>query len=374
MAIKKLAPPAPAGYTQRISTFGATPTYAFPKRKTGGILEDPGLLGQNLGAGGLGSPKIANPVIGTYAGQQIYQPPGDLASGTVIGAGQWGNQGWGTQPGRDYSPGPDYTAGLGSAIAANPFPTPTPKPRPGYYSTIFDDPLYQAALQGYTARTQAGRNLLRNQLQNSVIQSGYVPSFNDNPDLQGYADDLDAQTIARAGGNQLSQRAQLEQRQGLDLNDINYRLAARGEGLLGGGTQQVATSNLQNQYTMARNQQMQSLIDSLRGNITDYAGVGQSAGQDLLGAAREAATRLAQQQGPVWDLSTATPEAASAYGIAAPTTLASATGEQGPVRWGGEDFMSRQALTDFLNRFTKWGGISPEQFAATHPAAWGRLT
>jgi hypothetical protein len=36
--------------------------------------------------------------------------------------------------------------------------------------------------------------------------------------------------------------------------------------------------------------------------------------------------------------------------------------------------MSRQALTDFLNRFTKWGGISPEQFAATHPAAWGRLT
>jgi hypothetical protein len=346
-----------------------------PKRQTGGILEDPGLLGQNLGAGGLGKPTIANPVIGTYAGQQIYQPPGNLASGTVIGAGQWGNQGWAAQPGRDYSPGPDYTAGLGEAIAGSPFPAAKPKPPPpGYYSTLFDDPLYQAAIANYTARLQGGRNLLRSQLQNAVIQSGYIPSYADNPDLQGYADDLDQATIDRAQGNQLSQKAQLEKQQGLDLNDINYQLAARGEGLLGGGTQQVATNLLQNRYTLARNQQMQSLIDALRGNITDYGTLGETAGQDLLGAARETATRLAQSQGPTWDLSTAAPEAAAAYGIAAPTTLASAAGEQGPVTWGGQQFMSKQGLTDFLNRFTRWGGITPEMFAATHPAAWGRLT
>jgi hypothetical protein len=346
------------------------PTPKPPKRQTGGILEDPGLLGQNLGVGGLGNPKISNPVIGTYAGQPIYQPPGDLGE-AVIGAGQWGNQGWAQQPGREYSPGPDYTAGLGAAVDQG---WPEKKPPPGYYATLFDDPLYQAAMANYMTRTQTGRNNLRNQLRSAVIGSGYIPNYADNPDLAGYADDLDAETISRAQGNPTSQAALLTKQEDLARNDIPYRLAARGEGLIGGGTQEVASNNLQQQYTMARNQQMSSLLDALRGNVGGYASLLDTAGTDLTNTARDTALRLAQAGGPTWDLSTASPEAASAFGIAAPTTLANAAGEAGPVTWGGQSFNSRQGLTDFLRQFTRFGGITPEMFAATHPSAWGRLT
>jgi len=339
----------------------------LPKPSTGGILQDTGLAGQRLGAGGLAHPQISNPVIGNYAGQQIYAPPGDLGSAT-INAGDWGNQGWATQPGRTYSPGPDYTQGLTDTITQQGWPQQEDKAKPGYYSTIFDDPLYQAALKNYLSRTQTGRNALRNQLQNAVIQSGYIPKFNDNPDLQGYADDLDQETINRAQGNQMSQANMLNNQENIARNDIAYRLAARGEGLIGpgAGTQTVASQNLQNQYAMTRNQQMGSLLDAIRGYITDYAGVGETAGQDLLTAAKDTASRLANAPGPAWDLTTATPESAVEYGIA--------PGAQGAVNWGGQQFMSRQGLSDFLNQFTKWGGITPERWAATHPAAWARLT
>lgn len=319
----------------------------------------------NLGSGSLGgylqdSGVPAGP-LGTYNGQTIYQPPGDLASGTVVGADQWGQQGWPAVNGPAYNtPGTD--------------PTKPTKPPSGYYATLFDDPLYQAAMANYMTRTQTGRNNLRNQLRSAVIGSGYIPNYADNPDLAGYADDLDAETITRAQGNPTSQAALLTKQEDLARNDIPYRLAARGEGLIGGGTQEVASNNLQQQYTMARNQQMSSLLDALRGNIGGYASLLDTAGTDLTNTARDTALRLAQAGGPTWDLSSASPEAASAFGIAAPTTLANAAGEAGPVNWGGQSFTSRQGLTDFLRQFTRFGGITPEMFAATHPSAWGRLT
>jgi len=326
-----------------------TSPYALPGFAAGaGPLQDPGVPGMTIGR------KPVNPVTGTYQGHQLWDLPNAGAPGVEwpeeVPFGKWGEVPGVTPAGTDGT---------------------KPKPPRGYWATLFDDPAWQLAMNQFGERSQGARNLLRQQIRNAVIGYGRVPNFAGNTELQGYADDLDQETALAAQQNPFSTTAQIERQNQVAGNEMLYRLA--GGGRLGYGTQNVAEAQRENAYRQAGAQALGNLQQALYGNIADYANTYRGLEDVLTGSYTDIATRLAQTPGAVYPLATA--EAPAGYGaIAAPESLGSAAGEEGAVTWGGRQFTSKQALTDYLNQFSKYGGITPAAFAATHPAAWGRLT
>ena len=291
----------------------------------GGILTDSGVPGQ--------TPWDISPPPTTYQGQPLIPP-----AGTVPGAP----------------------------------PKPPAPPKPGYMSTLTSDPLYIQALGRYNTMLQQGRDTLRNQIRNAVIQSGYIPDFSSpqNQDLQGYADDLDAATLATAQGSQTSQKAQLGRQYQQNLTNLDYDLASRGSGsAIHGGANVVGTGLLKDQFDLATNQQMGSLLDALRGNVGGYQNLQSTELGNLTAAQTDVAQRLASIPGaPVYDDDSANMAAAAAAGYVDPNQIATTR----PVTWGGQQFTTKAALTQFLKKNPY--GISASRFAALHPTAWARLT
>lgn len=346
------------------------PVVSNPKKLLGNILQDPGVKGQVAGDRSL----IPSGYTDASGVHDLYVPPGNLASGTTVNYGEWANQGWpkaSTVPG--YNPDPTEGAGWPVDTSGNGAATGGKTWRPGYISTIFDDPMYQAALNRYNTNLGLGRTTLRDQIQQAIIRSGYIPTM--SQELAQYADDLDNPTITAAQGNQMSQKAILDRQLAQNQTNLDYALAGRGSGSnLFGGAHQIGADALTDQHNAAAYQQMGSLIDALQGYGRDWVGTQTGEGDKLQGVLTDVASRLASTPGPTYDDLTADPAAVGLMGqlpySLLPNERTDVTGTQGPVTWGGRQFLTKDALTQYLNSIP---GITSAQFAAAHPSAWGRL-
>jgi len=352
--------PKPVPKVTPIPTGARVTTVAPSGRRLGGSAGSGGILG------GIGPP--VNPTISNYYGQPIYDLPNAGAPGApdwpdTVNFNQWANvpgvqQAEGTPYGDPESP---YGRGLQEAM--------TP---PGYWTSLFDDPMYQLALANWNSRLGTGRGNLRDQIRTAVINAGVAPKFSDPryQDLAQYADDLDQNTIDLATNqtaNPGSQKAALDRNYQQGLTNLAYQLAGRGTGSdLYGGANTIRTGLLNTQNDIAQNQLVSSLVDSIRGNVSSYNTLQDTEGTTLRQALADVANRLGGAQGPVYGLNTADPG-----GLLSTRTPTEALAGK-PVTWGNRTFTSKSALSAFLDSVP--GGMSPEMWARYHPTAWASLS
>jgi hypothetical protein len=210
------------------------------------------------------------------------------------------------------------TPGLGGSIPGGPVAGLTPGAPSGYLSELTSQPDYLKGLDAYNAAMQSNRNTLRDQIQQAVIQSGYVPSL--SGELAQYGADIDEQTKAAAAGNQMSQKAQLDKQYQQGLTDLAWRLAGLGTGTaMQGGMGTALTGNLKDQYDTAGYNSMQSLLQALGQNVGGYNQSSQGLLSNWIGQQQNIAGRLAALQGPTY------PDATAPAAPAAPSYIGGGT-------------------------------------------------
>jgi hypothetical protein len=196
-------------------------------------------------------------------------------------------------------------SGLGTGSVGATATAPPPVADPLTMGKLTNDEVYRAALARVNAAIGAGRLGLRDQIRSSIIQSGFVPDL--HGELADYANDVDAQTIAAAQGNQMSAKAQLDRSLKNQQTLLDYDLAARGSGLSGrGGAAAVGGGLLQDQYNTASYNQMNSLLAALGGNVHNFLDLQNSQQSSLDPVLEGVATRLSNLQAPLGADSTVT--------------------------------------------------------------------
>ena len=260
---------------------GLPPMPPIPKLK---VLKDPSVPGNTTLGCGINAPR--------GLGSGILQDPG--VPGQVLGAPA---QIPTTYQGMPLDP--NFQGGsLPGALPNDGGISSGAKTMPNFLDILQADPLYQQAIQTYNTQQQTGYNALGNQIRQAVIGSGWTPDMS-NSELQGYGNFLDQATLDAANQNQMSQRAQLDKAYNQQQTGLDYALAARGTGSMGrGGALTAGLGLLKNQYDVAGYQGMQNLLGSLYGNIANYNQNLAYATAQRNQAVSDVANRLASMYGP----------------------------------------------------------------------------
>ena len=221
---------------------------------TGGIYQDPGVIGQTIG--------------------DFRPPPSEIAPGVPF-APIHDDPGWTTDP-----TSTDPSTNIGTDVG---------KAR----RNILEDPEYIQGLQNLRDALFSGQTKTRNALRQAIIAGGFDPRAGATSlgfDTGGWSNYIDPADYAAALANPNSARAQLEAQRQSSMRDLTANLAARN--MIRSGASATGTNRIQNAYAQQQNQQLAGLLQALQGGVSSEADYERQQQQDWLTRQGSIAQRL----------------------------------------------------------------------------------
>lgn len=164
-----------------------------------------------------------------------------------------------------------------SSIVTNPMPTVPDDPAAQYQPTldeIMNYPTAALARENYNTDLQTLMKALRASIGQAVIKGGYDPTARwqkflaENPGYEDFTDLISPTALASAATNPRSDRALAAEAEARGLDNLSYRLAARG--MSGSGAYATGSNKLTRERQLTEQNTLDQLIAAITGGISNY--------------------------------------------------------------------------------------------------------